>query len=124
MPALTNIQTTDSTLAQLLGANSFDIPELQRPYAWEGPQVSDFVQDAIIVMEVLKADPNSLAEHLFGMVVTIGQAHGEQSVVDGQQRLTTTTLALGLLRAEFKHLHAQLEGGLQNQLAKIGRAHV
>lgn len=116
MPALHNIQTTDASLTFLLGGHTFEIPELQRPYAWEAAQVNDFVNDIIIVMDVLRNDPSSSAEHLFGMVVTIGEAHGEQSVVDGQQRLTTTSLALGVLEAEYAALRSQIEGGPQDKL--------
>lgn len=112
------IISDNRSLDSLLGTYSrFIIPELQRPYAWEEDQVRDFVNDVATLMEVLLKDPGTTAEHLFGMVVSIGAANGPQSVVDGQQRLTTTTVAVGVLIGAYQALYELQKGGVQNAIA-------
>lgn len=114
MEIISDNRSLDSLLRSF---SRFVIPELQRPYAWEEAQVRDFVNDVATLMEVLLKDPETTAEHLFGMVVSIGTANGPQSVVDGQQRLTTTTVAVGVLIGAYQSLYELQKGGVQNAIA-------
>lgn len=74
----------------------FKVPVYQRGYAWESDQIDDFVEDIKRLLE----DDMSSARHFFGGVVTVRQSDLTMpggvyyEVVDGQQRLTTFSLAL------------------------------
>ena len=75
---------------------AFTIPPYQRPYAWEIQQVSELFDDLLDAMA-----PNSHSEGLYflGSIVLVKTpAAPEAKVVDGQQRLTTMTILLSVLR--------------------------
>jgi hypothetical protein len=76
----------------------FRIPAYQRPYAWAKEQTSELLDDVITACsdsgEVVNASP-----YFLGSVVLIKDPHGvEADIVDGQQRLTTLTILLCVLR--------------------------
>lgn len=64
----------------------FQIPDFQRPYTWNAAIVEAFLHD----LEHVRA---SSCNHYFGTVVYVPEAD-HFTVVDGQQRLTTTLLML------------------------------
>lgn len=106
MVALQEIKADALCFRELLKLFSgFSIPALQRPYAWQENNVQDFISDTRILLEFLQEHRNNeIGEHLFGTIVTIGQASLEQQIVDGQQRLTTVTLALAVLMDAYDQL--------------------
>jgi Protein of unknown function DUF262 len=106
MVALQEIKAEATGFRELLKQFSgFSIPSLQRPYAWEENNVQDFIDDTVVLLKFLQEHRNKeIGEHLFGTVVTIGQHGLEQQIVDGQQRMTTVTLALALLMSAYDRL--------------------
>ena len=64
----------------------FKIPEFQRPYTWERESLRQFFSD-------LDAATKSNKVHFFGSIVHIREQKFN-SIIDGQQRLTTTYLFL------------------------------
>ena len=106
MVALQEIKAEALCFRELLRLFSgFSIPALQRPYAWQANNVQDFIADTRVLVEFLQEHRNTeIGEHLFGTIVTIGQAGLEQQIVDGQQRLTTVTLALAVLMDAYDQL--------------------
>ncbi|WP_320064195.1 DUF262 domain-containing HNH endonuclease family protein [Micromonospora sp. RTGN7] len=72
----------------------FRIPDYQRPYAWGKEQAGQLLDDLVEALE-----RNSDEPYFLGSVVLVkqkGQAPAE--VIDGQQRLTTLTILLAVLR--------------------------
>ena len=106
MVALQEIKADALCFRELLKLFSgFSIPALQRPYAWQENNVQDFISDTRVLVEFLQEHRNNeIGEHLFGTIVTIGQSGLEQQIVDGQQRLTTVTLALAVLMDAYDQL--------------------
>jgi hypothetical protein len=106
MVALQEIKADALCFRELLKLFSgFSIPALQRPYAWRENNVQDFIADTRVLVEFLQEHRNNeIGEHLFGTIVTIGQSGLEQQIVDGQQRLTTVTLALAVLMDAYDQL--------------------
>lgn len=75
-------------------AYRFSVPIFQRPYSWTTEQVSVLIDD---LLEARKRDRD--APYFLGSIVLIkSEAEPESDVVDGQQRLTTLTLLLCVLR--------------------------
>lgn len=64
----------------------FQIPDFQRPYTWNGEIVGAFLNDLELVR-------NSSRNHYFGTVVYVPEAD-HFTIIDGQQRLTTSLLML------------------------------
>ncbi|MBC6718685.1 DUF262 domain-containing protein [Aurantimonas sp. DM33-3] len=76
----------------------FRIPSYQRPYAWETEQAAELLEDIRAACghsgNVADASP-----YFLGSIVLIKNPQDPQSdVVDGQQRLTTLTILLAVLR--------------------------
>ena len=78
-------------------AYSFDIPLYQRPYSWDVQHVETLLDDLNAAME--RSDPKEPTPYFLGSIVIVKEEHYPQSeVVDGQQRLTTLTMLLCVLR--------------------------
>ncbi len=72
----------------------FKIPTYQRPYAWTTDEADELLND---LMEAQRKDPDD--PYFLGSIILIKQESSPESdVVDGQQRLTTLTILLCVLR--------------------------
>jgi hypothetical protein len=71
----------------------FEIPVYQRPYAWDTEQVDDLLDDLLYAMRRDGDEP-----YFLGSIVLIKGDDANCQVVDGQQRLTTLTMLLCVLR--------------------------
>lgn len=77
---------------------AFSIPPYQRPYTWTTEHASELLDDLISFMEADGDGTGVLNPYFLGSIVLIkGLAPGSE-VVDGQQRLTTLTILLAVLR--------------------------
>ena len=75
----------------------FNIPSYQRPYAWTTEQAGQLLDDLIECLGT--GDPGELAPYFLGSIVLIKPPQQSLAdVVDGQQRLTTLTILLSVLR--------------------------
>lgn len=76
------------------GDYEFVIPEYQRPYAWGVEETLQLLSDLLGALERDTDDP-----YFLGSVVLVKDPNNPRAeVIDGQQRLTTLTLLLSLLR--------------------------
>lgn len=99
------------------------VPEYQRSYEWKTQHVNDLLSD-IETIYTKRDTYNRDADHLFGTVVLVENGSTNISnyenwnrfdVVDGQQRLTTTSILGRCLATEFDKLQAALsETALEN----------
>jgi Protein of unknown function DUF262/Protein of unknown function (DUF1524) len=91
---LSLIEAHESKLNQIFSDEyEFEIPSYQRPYAWEEQQAQELLTDFIEAMD------NGDDVYFLGSIVLIKEPHKPLSrVVDGQQRLTTLTIILSVLR--------------------------
>ena len=72
----------------------FEVPFYQRPYAWEEEQTSELLDD---LLDAMDTDPTS--PYFLGSVVLVKEDGRPRSqIVDGQQRLTTLTMLIAVLR--------------------------
>jgi hypothetical protein len=109
----------------LKGPVRFVIPFFQRGYAWEKKQWDQLfidVQEEVIA-EINSGSPMNQVEHFFGPIVVLEQIGGapelkEFLVVDGQQRITTIYLLLGVIQ---EHLRAKkhLSGDAFHHMAEL-----
>ena len=111
----------------VLSETVFEVPELQRPYAWGKHQVRDYINDVEKLLVAVRGDGTGHGgmklEHLFGTVVVLAPKNiGERAhVIDGQQRLTTVTTCLGLIENEMRRLSEQVEAAGGPQASGIVR---
>ncbi len=102
------MEASEQTVLELLHNNSpYKVPRYQRAYAWTDDQISDFVSDIQRRREE-EQDPEQAppGRQFYGAVVCSkpdpGELPGHFIVVDGQQRLTTLTLAFRALERECR----------------------
>ncbi|QOF73653.1 DUF262 domain-containing protein [Aminobacter sp. SR38] len=85
------MENGQKTLSELFASNTFTVPVYQRAYAWDEQQCEDFIRD---LMEHPQGDQSK--RHFLGTVLLAARLPGDFrnrfDVVDGQQRLTTTTI--------------------------------
>ncbi len=87
-------------LARVLKGNRLQVPANQRNYAWEESQVQQLLED-------LSRAQHDGESYFLGTVVTIGRDNDVLEVVDGQQRLATTTLLLVAVRDYLRNLDGE-----------------
>jgi uncharacterized protein with ParB-like and HNH nuclease domain len=107
------INGSEATVAKLFGDDYvFHIPDYQRPYAWETDEAKTLLSDLVEALESDAQEP-----YFLGSLVLIKQDGPNSDVVDGQQRLTTLTLLLSVLR---RHLPDKNAAALEKQLFQEG----
>ncbi len=103
-----SMASSASTPWQLFEGKLYRIPDYQRGYAWEKPQLDDLLEDLDLL-------PAGQARHYTGTVVLHrrddepvrdkrGSSYEIFDIVDGQQRLTTIVILLDAIRRELADL--------------------
>lgn len=80
-----------TTLLGVLQSGFYSVPMYQRSYSWSEQQVSDFWND---IKDAIVGD----SQYFLGTLVFSNENGGLVSVIDGQQRLATTTILLSAIR--------------------------
>lgn len=83
------IDSEDIDLENLFAKGYFHIPRFQRPYSWDGENISDLWND-------IQNAAND--EYFIGSMVVYRQGKMNYYIVDGQQRLTTIVILLCAIR--------------------------
>ena len=89
------IESKDTDVESLLDGSYFNIPRFQRPYSWDDDNIIEFWNDVVV---------NKSPEYFIGSMVVFKKAKQQFGVVDGQQRLTTITILLCVIRDYFLQL--------------------
>ncbi len=93
------IEAKELQLVSIFSDNyRFEIPDYQRPYAWTTEQTGELLDDLLHAMEHVE-NVSEASPYFLGSIVTIKnglQPHAQ--LVDGQQRITTLTILLCVLR--------------------------
>lgn len=97
--AILNAETV--TLGDLLDMNTFVIPDYQRDFSWGEEELEKLWDDVIATLErsfingKVRSKPDG---HFLGAIVTHRPAAGGSlEIIDGQQRLTTISMAISVL---------------------------
>lgn len=105
------IESSDTNVERLFTSDFLVIPRFQRPYSWDDENLEEFWND------VVQAEGE---DYFIGSMVLYQSGRQQYGVVDGQQRLTTITILLCVIRNAFqelgsanlaKGLHALIERG-------------
>ncbi len=93
-----SIHATELALFKIFSNDfAFSIPPYQRPYSWTVEQASDLYSDISFACNGL-GDVKDANPYFLGSIVLIKGDTPDADVVDGQQRLTTLTIFLSVLR--------------------------
>jgi len=98
------IQCVERDIRQVLESGTYLIPRFQRPFSWDKENVEEFWVDS--TAEVKK-------DYFIGAFVSYNLSSSSYGLVDGQQRLTTITIALCAIRDKFMEMgHEALGKGV------------
>jgi len=92
------IQATQEQLGKILTPLNYQfwIPGYQRPYAWQKDQVMELLDD---LLNAFPCNEGDSADYFLGSIILIKEPGQEKAeVIDGQQRLTTLTLLMAIIR--------------------------
>jgi uncharacterized protein DUF262/uncharacterized protein DUF1524 len=87
------IESTDQDIRNLLSAGYYRIPRFQRPYSWTRENIQEFWDD------IVRDRPT---DYFIGSMVVFKEGNQRYGVVDGQQRLTTITILLAVVRNKLQ----------------------
>ena len=103
------VKSEDTTVAELLLTYFLLVPRFQRPYEWTKAEVEDFWEDVT----------DAADDYFIGSMVIFPDRDVRKGLVDGQQRLTTITLLLCVLRDALRSAGSNDEAaGLQNLIER------
>jgi len=89
------IESTDQDIRTMLSSGYYRIPRFQRPYSWDRENIQEFWDD------IVRDNPS---DYFIGSMVVYKDGQQKYGVVDGQQRLTTITILLCVLRNSLAEL--------------------
>lgn len=90
------IDANKRPMEEVLKIGQHIIPRFQRRYSWGEQNIRDYWSDII----------SSANEHFLGSMVVSGSGNKPREVIDGQQRLTTTLIALSVIRECYRETGA------------------
>lgn len=102
------IKSTTRTIQECFRSCLYVVPDFQRPYSWDIDELDDYWADVVLAR----------GDFFFGATVTWESKSRElfnnsYSIIDGQQRLTTSAIILSVIRDSFNEILKDLE--LYNQ---------
>src|SRR6266702_1134814 len=83
---------------------AFSVPAYQRPYSWGTDQAKTLLSDLLAASSNFNVgmSPALVTPYFLGSIVVIKQENQPESqIIDGQQRLTTLSLLISVLRTLF-----------------------
>ncbi|MBY8910145.1 DUF262 domain-containing protein, partial [Salinicoccus roseus] len=98
------INSSFRTLSAYLQEDTYYIPEYQREFSWEENELEDLWVDLTQLYE------GDLRDHFLGQIVIhYNNEEDKKYIIDGQQRTSTVTILLSVLRKKFYEMY---EGSL------------
>ena len=89
-----NVEARSQKIENILKKGVFVIPDYQREYDWDNSEIDEFIED----IEEIKTNES----YFIGHMVLEGDFNGNIfNVIDGQQRITTITIILSVIRDLF-----------------------
>lgn len=102
-PELIPIKSTTRTVQECFRSCLYIVPNFQRPYSWDFDELQDYWDDVVLAR----------GDFFFGSTVTWESESRElfnnsYSIIDGQQRMTTSAIILSVIRDSFRALAKDL----------------
>lgn len=100
-----DIKSKTKTIQDCFRECLYEVPNFQRPYSWGNDQLEDYWSDVALAK----------SDFFFGTTVTWVSRERDlfsntYSLIDGQQRITTSTIALSVIRDSFSDLKLKFNG--------------
>ena len=104
------------SVKQVFESGYYEIPDYQRPYAWEREEMEQLWKDIESARNSKEEDKRGKGGSYFlGAFVTVAGKDDTMEVVDGQQRLTTLMILLSAIR----HLYSTKDSKSQQEVSEV-----
>lgn len=94
-----NSQTLELNIKELFSKDNYVIPIYQRNYAWGNSEITQLIQDIVDYSKEYKDKPYYIGTLIAYKRETNGKSTFE--TIDGQQRLTTLTILINIIKNEY-----------------------
>ncbi len=100
---MSNKQPKYYSIKELFSADNYVIPIYQRNYEWSEPQITQLIQDIVDYILKNKDTVNKTKYYIGTLIVYEQKKEGSvrYETIDGQQRLTTLTILLNVIKKEY-----------------------
>ena len=107
------LKTEDYDLLDEADNTRFKIPEYQRYYSWEDDQHQDLLEELLQILNLSERSRGTPPENFFGTIY-IGEMsqRAKYEIIDGQQRLTTMSIILEVIRRKLSERLEDVSGDL------------
>jgi hypothetical protein len=91
------------SIKELFGSDDYVIPIYQRNYEWREPQITQLIQDIVDYILKSKESDNKPKYYIGSLIAYEKKFEGGviYEIIDGQQRLTTLTILLNVIKKEY-----------------------
>ncbi|TGM82439.1 DUF262 domain-containing protein [Leptospira mtsangambouensis] len=79
-------------IGKVLSEGKLSVPPFQRSYSWEEKQINDLFED------INESISHKNEDYFLGSIVVLRKEDGQSEIVDGQQRIATTSILLTAIR--------------------------
>lgn len=93
------------------------IPKYQRNYDWATPQCDSLLKDLLRFSRNPNKDGNS--KYIFGQIVCYNSDDNHLFILDGQQRLTTSTIMVASIRNIFRKIQRQVKYEMDEKILEM-----
>ena len=94
------------SIKALFGSEDYVIPIYQRNYEWGEPQITQLIQDIVDYILKSKVSDNTPKYYIGSLIAYERKLEGSviYETIDGQQRLTTLTILLNVIKKEYSKI--------------------
>lgn len=96
------------SIKELFGSDDYVIPIYQRNYEWTEPQITQLIQDIVDYIVKSKSDDwKSKPRYYIGTLIAYERKFKDSVIyetIDGQQRLTTLTILLNVIKNKYPNI--------------------
>lgn len=99
--------TKQYSVKELFSSDNYVIPIYQRNYEWGESQITQLIQDIVDYIKKDNLPINEKPNYYIGTLIVYERQNGGTTIyetIDGQQRLTTLTILLSLIKNEFREV--------------------
>lgn len=95
------------SIKELFSCDNYVIPIYQRNYAWRNSEITQLIQDIVDYIKKDTLSINKKPNYYIGTLIVYERKNVSKTIfetIDGQQRLTTLTILLSLIKNEFREI--------------------
>ena len=91
------------SIREFFSSDNYEIPIYQRNYAWGDPEITQLIQDIVDYINKSKTEKDNLNYYIGSLIAYERKSKSTVSyeTIDGQQRLTTLTILLSVIKKEY-----------------------